>query len=51
MNKNEYKDLINQIKNLEEEISVLKGRQNTLWGVCIVLTSLVTAIFMHMFIL
>ncbi|MBD5537862.1 MAG: hypothetical protein HDQ99_19865 [Lachnospiraceae bacterium] len=48
---NRYKDLEDQIKNLKEEISILKGRQNTLWGVCIVLTSIVTAIFMHMFIL
>lgn len=46
-----YKDLEDQIKNLKEEISILKGRQNILWGVCIVLTSVVTAIFMHMFIL
>lgn len=46
-----YKNLENQIKNLKEEISILKGRQNMLWGVCIVLTSVVTAIFMHMFIL
>lgn len=46
-----YKDLEDQIKNLKEEISILKGRQNILWGVCVVLTSVVTAIFMHMFIL
>jgi hypothetical protein len=40
-----------QIKNLKEEINILRGRQSTLWGVCIVLTSIVTAMFMHMFIL
>lgn len=28
-----------QIKNLKEEINILRGRQSTLWGVCIVLTS------------
>lgn len=48
---NEYEKMKYQLKNLEEEISVLKGRQNILWGVCIVLTSLVIAMFMHMFIL
>lgn len=41
----------NTIKNLKEEINILRGRQSTLWGVCIVLTSIVTAMFMHMFIL
>lgn len=48
---NNYNDLEYQIKNLKEEISILKGRQNTLWGVCIVLTSIVTALFMYIFIL
>jgi hypothetical protein len=47
----EYEKMEYQLKNLEEEISILKGRQNTLWGVCIVLTSFLTAMFMHMFIL
>ena len=41
----------NTLKNLKEEISILKGRQNVLWGVCIILTSIVTALFMKMFIL
>lgn len=48
---NEYNNLEYQIKNLEEEISILRGRQNALWGVCIVLTSIITAMFMYMFIL
>lgn len=48
---NNYNNLELQIKNLKEEISILKGRQNVLWGVCIVLTSIVTALFMHIFIL
>mgnify|MGYP001137138725 CR=1 FL=1 len=47
----EYEKMELQIKNLKEEISILKGRQNVLWGVCIVLTSIVTALFMKMFIL
>ena len=47
----EYEKMEYQIKNLKEEISILKGQQNALWGVCIVLTSIVTALFMHMFIL
>ena len=47
----EYEKMEYQIKNLKEEISILKGRQNVLWGVCIVLTSIVTALFMHIFIL
>lgn len=51
MNDNIYKDLENQLKINEEEICALKGRQNVLWGVCIVLTSFVTAMFMYMFIL
>ena len=40
-----------QIKNLEEEISILRGRQNALWGVCIILTSFLTDLIMKMFIL
>jgi hypothetical protein len=47
----EYEKMELQIKNLKEEISILKGRQNVLWGVCIILTSIVTALFMKMFIL
>ena len=47
----EYEKMEYQIKNLKEEISILKGRQNVLWGVCIILTSFLTAMFMHMFIL
>lgn len=44
-------DLKYQVKTLKEDIDILRGRQNTLWGVCIVLTSIVTAMFMHIFIL
>lgn len=47
----EYEKMEYQIKNLKEEISILRGRQNALWGVCIILTSFLTAMFMHMFIL
>ena len=47
----EYEKVEYQIKNLKEEISILRGRQNALWGVCIILTSFLTAMFMHMFIL
>ena len=47
----EYEKMELQIKNLKEEISILRGRQNALWGVCIILTSFLTAMFMHMFIL
>ena len=47
----EYEKMEYQIKNLKEEISILRGRQNALWGVCIRLTSFLTAMFMHMFIL
>ena len=47
----EYEKMEYQIKNLKEEISILRGRQNALWGVCIILTSIVTALFMKMFIL
>ena len=47
----EYEKVEYQIKNLKEEINILRGRQSTLWGVCIVLASIVTAMFMHMFIL
>lgn len=40
-----------KIETLENEIRNIKGRNNALHLVCIVLTAFVTAMFMHMFIL
>lgn len=40
-----------RIEELEEELDIVRCRQNVLWGTCIVLTSISTAMFMHMFIL
>lgn len=40
-----------KIEKLEEDIDILQCRTRVLWGTCIVLTSVLTATFMHVFIL
>lgn len=51
----EVMDEINRLEKklylLEEKIAILQGRFIVLWGVCIVLTSFISTIFMHVFIL
>ena len=48
---NEYERLNQEIRELNEEVNTLKCKTNVLWGICIILTSLLTVIFMHVFIL
>ena len=49
--KNEYERLNQEIRELNEEVNTLQCKTNILWVTCIILTSLLTAIFMHVFIL
>lgn len=48
---NDFDRMKHRIENLEDEVRNLKGRNNALHFVCIVLTAFVTAMFMYMFIL
>lgn len=43
--------LTKRISKLEEDVDTLQCRTIVLWGTCIVLTSVLTATFMYVFIL
>lgn len=48
---NELQYLKDEINTLKENVDILQCRTRVLWGTCIVLTSILTATFMHVFIL